>query len=85
MKKMGDMEKIMAWMLLIIRLVDIDLIEDDDGVVPLEAGQLQLDDLSVDAGEAAEVWHGVSGLHRHTVGLLSSASQEQLRTGIAPS
>ena len=78
MEKMGDMEKIMAWMLLIIRLVDIDLIEDDDGVEPLEAGQLQLDDLSVDAGEAAEVWHGVSGLHCDLVGLSSSASLEQV-------
>ena len=82
---MGDMEKIMAWMLLIIRLVDIDLIEDDDGVEPLEACQLQLDDLSVDAGEAAEVWHGVSRLHRHVLGLCSLAAQDQLTDGFARS
>ena len=79
------MAKIMALMSLVRRLVGIDLIEDDDGVGPLEACQLQLADLSVDAGEAAEVWHGVSGLHRYCVGLWSSASQEQLRHGFAPS
>ena len=77
------MEKIMAWIALVRKIVNIHLIEDDDGVEPLEACQLQLDDLSLDAGEAAEVWHDVSGLHRHTVRLCSSAYQEQLRSGFA--
>ena len=79
------MVKTVARMSLVRRLVGIDLIEDDNGVGPLEACQLQLDNLSVDAGEAAEVWHCVSGLHRHSVVLLSSASQEQLINGFAPS
>ena len=72
-------------MMILRMFVDIDLIEDNDSVGPLEACQLQLDNLSVDAGEAAEVWHDVSGLHRHFVGLCSSASQEQLRNGFAVS
>ena len=68
-------------MALVRRIVDIHLIEDDDSVEPLEACQLQLENLSLDAGEAAEVWHDVSGLHRHLVRLCSSAYQEQLRSG----
>ena len=75
------MEEIMAWIALVRKIVNIHLIEDDDGVEPLEACQLQLDDLSLDAGEAAEVWHDVSGLHGHFLGLCSSAYQEQLTSG----